>query len=178
MRRDFAKEQANCPCWVQMLHSSCRSCLFISEPSQHRALLLLMPPRPAMGSPLAPSAPPRPLCAQPSGRKSPGTAQSFLLLPHPSLFCPAFQHSENRRELMFILVTPMSLSGVERLKELTRGKSQKRSESSSRSSSSYVASLSMRWWRWQVCSIFSLLMSLRRRMSCLASCWSCRRISA
>lgn len=96
------------------------------------------------------------------------------ILPSSSLL----QHSENRRELMFILVTPMSLSGLERLKELTRGKSQKRSASSSLSSSSYVASLSMRWWRWQVCSIFSLLMSLRSRMSCLASCWSCRRISA
>lgn len=59
-----------------------------------------------------------------------------LFLPHPSLSFPPVQHSENRRELMFILVTPMSLRGVERLKELTRGKSQKRSASSSLSSSS------------------------------------------
>lgn len=49
---------------------------------------------------------------------------------------PAPQQRENLRELMFILVTPMSLSGVERLKEEARGDSQKRSDSSSRSSSS------------------------------------------
>lgn len=48
----------------------------------------------------------------------------------------ASQHRENLLELIFILVTPMSLSGVERLKEEASGESQKRSDSSSRSSSS------------------------------------------
>lgn len=62
-------------------------------------------------------------------------------LPKPSVLAPlpccrAAQQRENLRELMFILVTPMSLSGVERLKEEASGESQKRSDSSSRSSSS------------------------------------------
>lgn len=60
------------------------------------------------------------------------TAQHGSLPLWPS----APQQSENLRELMFILVTPMSLSGVERLKEEASGESQKRSDSSSRSSSS------------------------------------------
>lgn len=54
----------------------------------------------------------------------------------PPFHPKAFQQRENLLELMFILVTPMSLSGVERLKEDARGESQKRSDSSSRSSSS------------------------------------------
>lgn len=57
-----------------------------------------------------------------------------VLTPLPS--ARASQQRENLRELMFILVTPMSLSGVERLKEEASGESQKRSDSSSRSSSS------------------------------------------
>lgn len=63
------------------------------------------------------------------------------LPPNPSVLAPlpgssASQQRENLRELMFILVTPMSLSGVERLKDEASGESQKRSDSSSRSSSS------------------------------------------
>lgn len=63
------------------------------------------------------------------------------LPPKPPVLAPlpssrASQQRENLRELMFILVTPMSLSGVERLKDEASGESQKRSESSSRSSSS------------------------------------------
>lgn len=78
---------------------------------------------------------------------------------------------------MFILVTPMSLSGAERPRPGVTGHSNSRSDSSSRSSRPKVASLSILRCRWHVCSIFSLLMSLRSRMSCLASCWSCRRMS-
>lgn len=78
---------------------------------------------------------------------------------------------------MFILVTPISLSGAERPRPGVTGHSHNRSDSSSRSSRPKVASLSIRRCRWHVCSIFSLLMSLRSRMSCLASCWSCKRIS-
>lgn len=78
---------------------------------------------------------------------------------------------------MFILVTPMSRSGAERPRPGVTGHSQSRSDSSSRSSRPKVASLSIRRCRWHVCSIFSLLMSFRRRMSCLASCWSCKRMS-
>lgn len=78
---------------------------------------------------------------------------------------------------MFILVTPMSLSGAERPRPGVTGHSHSRSASSSRSSRPKVASLSILLWRWHVCSIFSLLMSFRSRMSCLARCWSCRRIS-
>lgn len=78
---------------------------------------------------------------------------------------------------MFILVTPMRRRGADNPNPGVTGLSHRRSESSSCSSRPNVASLSIRRCRWHVCSIFSLLISPRRRMSWRASCWSCKRIS-
>lgn len=78
---------------------------------------------------------------------------------------------------MFILVTPMTFSGVDMPNPGDMGTSHK-PDISSRSSSSHVTSFSiMRCWL-HVCTILRLLMSLRRRISWSASCWSRKRISA
>lgn len=78
--------------------------------------------------------------ALPLGRRAQGplAAAPYPAPPSAGAGPPprASQQRENLRELMFILVTPMSLSGAERLKEAARGASQKRSACSSRSSSS------------------------------------------
>ncbi|TNN82565.1 hypothetical protein EYF80_007083 [Liparis tanakae] len=116
--------------------------------------------------------------AQKLGVKMPsGTlARRALRLPRERV-PPVDSQSENRRALMFILVTPMSRSGAERPRPGVTGHSHSRSDSSSRSSRPKVASLSIRRCRRHVCSIFSSWMSPRSRMSCIASCWSCRRMS-
>lgn len=85
-----------------------------------------------------------------------GTSKPFLHLS---------QQREKRRVFMFILVTPIRRRGADSPNPGVTGLSHRRSESSSCSSRPNVASLSIRRCRWHVCSIFSLLISPRRRMS-------------